>query len=87
MKLAKKNKIKNLMNYETFEEVKDEGQEEIRSHWVVTQKEKHDGQKQPYKAGLIGCGFQEDLKPQSDSPTASKKSFKLQPLVTSSWPE
>ena len=46
VKLAKKNEIKNLTDYETFEEVKDEGQEIIRSCWVITVKEKHDSQKQ-----------------------------------------
>ena len=31
--------------YETFEEVDDEGQETIESRWIVTEKQKHDGQK------------------------------------------
>ena len=69
---AKKNEIKNLTYYDTFEEVKDEGQETIGSQWVVMQKEKHDGQKQLCKAQLVAPGFQESLQPQSDSPTASK---------------
>ena len=69
--------IKNLQDYETFEEVKDEGQEMLGSRWVITEKEKHDGQKQKCKARLVARGFQESLKPQSDSPTASKESFKL----------
>ena len=42
----------------------------------MTAKEKHDGQKQKTKARLVACGFQETLKPQSDSPTVSKESFK-----------
>ena len=33
--------------------------------------------KQTYKARLVARGFQESLKPQSDSPTASKDSFKM----------
>ena len=60
-----------------FEEVKDEGQETIGSRWVVTDKEKHDGQKQLYKARLVARGFQEREQPQSDSPTVAKESFKL----------
>ena len=56
--VAKKREIENLMDYSTFEEVEDEGQETIGSRWVVTQKEKHDGQNTEY------------LKLQSDSPTA-----------------
>ena len=35
------------------------------------------GQKQACKARLVARGFQESLKPQSDSPTASKDSFKM----------
>ena len=60
-----------------FEEIKDEGQRTIGSRWVVTTKEKHDGQKQKTKARLVARGFQETLKPQSDSPTVSKESFKM----------
>ena len=74
---AKQKEIENLMDYETFEEVADEGQNVIGSRWVITVKEKHDGQKQQCKARLVARGFQESLKPQSDSPTASKDSFKL----------
>ena len=44
---------------------------------MVTEKEKHDGQKQACKARLVERGFQEFLKPQSDSPTAFKDSFKM----------
>ena len=52
-------------------------QETIGSYWVITQKEKHDGQQTEYKARLVAWGFQETVKPQSDSPTISKESFKL----------
>ena len=44
VKFVKRNKIKNLLDYDTFEEIKDKGQETIGSRWVITQKEKHDGQ-------------------------------------------
>merc|ERR1711867_97680 len=74
---AKNKEIENLKLYETFEEVKDEGQETIGSRWVVTEKQQHDGQKQDYKARLVAKGFQELDQPQSDSPTAAKESFKL----------
>ena len=73
---AKQTEVKNLMDYNVFEDVKDEGQETIGSRWVVTEKEKHDGQKLQTKARLVARGFQETLKPQSDSPTVSKESFK-----------
>ena len=74
---AKEKEIENLKLYETFEEIDDEGQETIGSRWIVTEKEKHDGQKQNYKARLVAKGFQERDQPQSDSPTAAKESFKL----------
>ena len=63
VKEAKQTEVSNLMDYDVFEEVKDEGQETIGSRWVVTEKEKHDGQKLQTKARLLGRGFQETLKP------------------------
>merc|ERR1712002_1265992 len=74
---AKNKEIENLKTYETFEEVEDEGQVTIECRWIVTKKEKHDGQKQNYKARLVAKGFQELDQPQSDSLTAAKESFKL----------
>ena len=65
------------MDYDVFEEVEDKGQETIGSRWVVTEKEKHDGQKLKTKARIVARGFQETMKPQSDSPTVSKESFKI----------
>ena len=43
----------------------------------MTEKVKYDGQKQACKARLVARGFQESLKPQSDSPIAYKDSFKM----------
>ena len=40
MKEAKMAEVSNLLDYEVFEEVKDEGQETIGSRWGVTEKEK-----------------------------------------------
>ena len=42
---AKHKEIENLVKFDVFEEVDDCGQERIGSRWVVTQKEKADGQK------------------------------------------
>ena len=78
---AKETEMENLRAYETFEEVEDEGRKTIGSRWVITKKEKHDGQKTLYKARLVARGFQEENKPQSDSPTASRDSFKLMMAV------
>ena len=43
---AKNKEIENLEKYGVFEEVEDEGQETVGSRWVITRKEKVDGQKQ-----------------------------------------
>ena len=53
VKLVKKNKVKNSMDYNTFEEVSDQGQDSIGSIWVIMVKEKNDGQKQQCKAQLV----------------------------------
>ena len=50
VKVAKKAEVKNLQDYETFVEVKDEGQTKVGSHWVITKKEQQDGQKTKVKA-------------------------------------
>ena len=39
VKEAKMKEVKNLEDYEVFEEIEDEGQETIGSQWVITQKE------------------------------------------------
>lgn len=75
--LAKEKEYNNLTEYNTFEEVKDDGQQRVSSRWVITKKEKHDGQKTDYKARLVARGFQEECKPQADSPTAMKESIKI----------
>ena len=46
VKEAKEAEIKNHLDYDIIEEVKNEGQDAIGSRWVVTAKEKHDSQKQ-----------------------------------------
>ena len=74
---AKKVELKNLSDYGTFEQVEDIGQERITSRWVITMKEAHDGQKTRFKARLVARGFQENVPPQSDSPTVLRESNKL----------
>ena len=49
----------------------------IGTHWVITVKEDHDGQKTKYKARLVAQGYKELEKAQSDSPTAQRESFRL----------
>ena len=50
VKEAKETEVENLLNYDVFEEVEDVGQDTLGSRWVVTAKEKHDGQKKNTKA-------------------------------------
>ena len=57
--------------------MEDIGQETIGSRWIITKKEKHDGQKEMYKARLVAQGFKEKEQPQSDSPIVAKESFKM----------
>ena len=73
---AKSSELQNLLNFETFDEVKDEGQITIDSRWILNEKQAHDGQKKKVKARLVAKGFQEEYKPQSDSPTVLRDSLK-----------
>ena len=76
-KRTKETEVENLLNYDIFKEVEDKGQDTLGSRWVVTAKEKHDGQKKNTKARVVFCGFHETVKPQSDSHNVSKDSFKM----------
>ncbi len=74
---AKEIELENLAKYDVFEEVEDAGQERISSRWVITRKERVDGQKTEYKGRLVARGFEEKSAPQSDSPTMRRESLKL----------
>jgi len=74
---AKHKEIENLVKFDVFEEVYDCGQERISSTWVVTQKEKADGQKSQVKGRIVAKGYQEGKKPQSDLPTLLRESLKM----------
>ena len=80
---AKNKEIENLEKYGVFEEVEDEGQETVGSRWVITRKEKADGQKQKVKGRLVAKGFQEKELPQSDSPTMLRESRKMSIFLNS----
>ena len=62
VKDAQDTEVNNLFDYNLFEEGEDVGQQTIGSRWVVTSKEKHDGQKKNTKARLVARSFQETLK-------------------------
>ena len=74
---AKQKEIENLEKYGVFEEVEDEGQDKLGSRWVITRKEKADGQKKNVKGRLVAKGFQEKEAPQSDSLTMLRESIKM----------
>ena len=77
VKEAKDKEIENLKKYKVFEEIEDTGQERISSRWVITKKEKSDGQKTLYKGRLVARGFQEKSPPQADSPTMLREGLKV----------
>ena len=69
---AKMEEIRRWKEYDTVEQVtKTEEMQVISSRWVVTEK-----QPEVFKARLVVRGFEEDIFPQSHSPTASRESFK-----------
>ena len=74
---VKEKELENLVKYDVFEEVDDKGQETVGLRWVITRKEKADGQKTEFKGRLVAKGFQEKESPQSDSPTMLRESLKL----------
>ena len=54
---AKDREVRNHEDYNIFEEVVDDGQDTIVSQWVITQKDKQDGQKIEHKVRLVARGF------------------------------
>ena len=74
---AKEKEIENLEKYGVFEEVQDLCQVAVGSRWVITKKDKADGQKKNVKGRLVAKRFQEIEAPQLDSPTMLRESMKL----------
>ena len=72
---AKKAEMENLRTHNTWNEVKNTGQDLIDLKWVITESEKQDGQKQKVKGRLVCKGYQETFKPQSDSPTIGRSNL------------
>lgn len=69
---AKQEELEKWTKYDAFEEIQDNDQDAITYRWVIT--EKPDGH---IKARLCVRGFEEEIKPQSDSPTASSDAMRL----------
>ena len=76
MQQAMKEEENKWLGYEAYEVVPDNGQEYLTMRWVINQKEQADGQKTEYKARMCVRGFQENIVPRSDSPTAAKNMLK-----------
>ena len=66
-----------MQAYDTFKVEEDKGHITIGSKWMITLKERQNGQKMEFMAKLVIHRFRDRLKPQSNSPTASKVSFNL----------
>ena len=60
---ARNKELENLFNYDVFEEVDDLGQDTIGSRWVITKKEKADGQKTVFKGRLVARAFRRNNLP------------------------
>ena len=58
--------LNNLINFGTFTEVIDIGQEIISNKWIWMEKELHDGHKWKVKGRLVTKGFQVKNSPKSN---------------------
>ena len=72
---AKEKEMDNLRGYDTWSEVPFTGQDLVGLKWVITASENHDGQKQKVKGRLVCKGYEEEFKPQSDSPTIGRSNL------------
>ena len=79
--VAKMEELAKLKAFDTYTEVEDEGQDNITTTWVLTEKGKD------VRARLTARGFQEDGDFPTDSPTVQKHSLKLLLAfaVTNQW--
>ena len=74
---AKLAELQKLRHFNTYEEVKDCGQQTLSTRWIITNKE---GQT---KARLVVRGFEEDFMMPRDSPTVGKGTMKIFLAVSS----
>ena len=78
IKEAKNAELENLKSFDSYEEVKDSGQQTVSSRWIITEKIK--GEKKVFKARLVCRGFEQaaefdDI--EVTSPTVDTKSKRL----------
>ena len=79
---AKEDELKKLSDFDTYEEIPDNGQETLSTTWVLTEKEGK------IRARLTARGFEEQSNVRSDSPTVESSSmrFLLTAATTKQWP-
>ena len=75
---AKLKELDKLKQFNTYEIIKDEGQEFITTTWVLTRKGEE------IRARLTAKGFQEETEVPSDSPTMSKSSLRTILIIAAS---
>ena len=78
IELAKETELKKLCQFNTYEEVANNGQSTLTTRWVITNK---DGKT---KARLVVRGFEEDFIMPKDSPTVGKGAMRMILAVASS---
>ena len=71
IELAKETELKKLCQFNTYEEVANNGQSTLTTRWVITNK---DGKA---KARLVVRGFEEDFIMPKDSPTVGKGAMRM----------
>ena len=71
LKIAEIEELQKFRDFDTYEEVADEGQPTVSTRWVITEKEGK------VKARLVAIGFEEKNLIQRDSPTASKGAMRI----------
>ena len=79
---AKENELEKLREFDTYEEVPNNGQDPISTTWVLTEKEGD------IRARLTARGFEEERNIRTDSPTVQSTSmrFLLMMGATKQWP-
>ena len=81
VQLAKKTELDSLKKFETFEEIRDSGQQAISSKWVI--QEKTVGEKRKVKARLVCRGFEDPEEiVNKESPTVDKTSVRMFMSIT-----
>ena len=74
---TKEREMDAFKKFNVYQEVENEGQERLSSHWVMTDKATPEDNKKNVKVRLLCRGFEETIKVQADSLTGSKETLKI----------